>query len=122
MELTFETNLKKPEERNDHYKISVIVRKHKSGKATFYGATAKGKYLEGVQRIAPDMMDTSFIVKFAQETGVNWPSKEGVFDLEFDGEAWLDTRDEDPSKHCVRIKGTGFKLTLTHELFDKKAE
>ena len=119
-------------------KISIIIRNHTIKNAdgtsrSFFGATAKGKYLcpkgdEGsialyVKGLTLPELDTSFIIKIAQKCAVMLPQAEGVYDLEFEGEAWKDSRPE-TKRPTIRLSGTGFKFTKTHELkpFDTKSE
>ena len=111
-------------------KISIIIRNHTIKNAdgtsrSFFGATAKGKYLcpkeqqddpgEVVTNLRLDELETSFIIKIAQKCAVMLPQAEGVYDLEFEGEAWKDTRPE-TKRPTIRLSGTGFKFTKTHEL------
>ena len=111
-------------------KISIIIRNHTIKNAdgtsrSFFGATAKGKYLcpkeqqddpDGVvTNLRLDDLETSFIIKIAQKCAVMLPQAEGVYDLEFEGEAWKDTRPE-TKRPTIRLSGTGFKFTKTHEL------
>ena len=111
-------------------KISIIIRNHiiKNADGTsrsFFGATAKGKYLVPKNEqdnpsgywpdLTPAELDTTFIVKIAQKCAVMLPQAEGVYDLEFEGEAWKDARPE-TKRPTIRLSGTGFKFTKTHEL------
>lgn len=124
MQIKFSDNIQKPESEVKDFHISVIIRIFSLGNKKFAGATAKGKFLAGVKRIEEKDAETSFIVKIAQESGLEWPTAEGIFDMDFTGEAWLDDRDDDPSKHCVRIKcdPDSVRLVRTHELFKKDAK
>ena len=120
MELKFTENIKAPSNEPKDMEISVVIDVIENGKTKFAGARAKGKYLAGVRGINPQEDDeTNFIVKLAQETGMSWPMTSGIFTLKWKGDAWLDDREEDPKKHCVRIKGTDFELIKTHELYKK---
>ena len=122
MELTFKENIIKKESEPRHFHISVVIRVIQSGKNKFAGATAKAKFLEGVEGIELVDPEKSFLVKFTQESGVNWPMAEGIFDLDFDGEAWIDDREEDERKHCVRLSGTNWDLVKTRNLYHDRAE
>lgn len=120
MELKFTENIKAPSNEPRDMEISVVISIISNGKTKFAGAKAKGKYLPGVRGIVPQEDDeTNFIVKLAQDTGVTWPMAEGVFTVRWKGDAWLDAREEDPKKHCVRIVGTDFELVKTHNLYKR---
>lgn len=124
MQIKFTDNIQRPESEAKDFHISVIIRVFAQGNKKFAGATAKGKFLKGVKRIEEKDAETSFIVKLSQETDLEWPMAEGIFDLDFHGEAWLDDRDDDPSKHCVRIKcdPDSVRLVRTRDLFKKDAK
>lgn len=122
-EIKFREELEAPKNEPRDFEISIIIRIFDDGKKKFAGATAQGKYLKGVQRVDTEKdADRSFIVKLTNETGLSWPMHEGIYRLKFRGDAWLDDREDDPSKHCVRIKcdPETIDLVKTHVLFDKK--
>lgn len=129
-------------------KISIIIKKHdvvddttKKVTRSWYGATAKGRYL--MQLVTEDAttgkiddfdgtdtkgltindQDTSFVVKITQKSGVQFPTAEGVYSLEFNGQGWVDTR-ADCKRPTFRIDGKDFKFTKTHDLkqFDEPAK
>lgn len=97
-------------------KLSMIVKKHATADGrTFYGATARGKYLTGVKGITEGEHEEMFVVKIVAGSGA-FPADEGVFEVVLDGDAWLDRREgvKCGSLRVVRIKGAC--------TFTKKAE
>lgn len=120
MELKYTENIKTPSNEPKQMEISVVIDIIENGKTRFAGASAKGKFLQGVRGIDPEEdAETKFIVKLAQDTGMSWPLTTGIFTLKWVGDAWLDDREDDPKKHCVRIKGSDFELIKTHNLYKR---
>lgn len=126
--------------------ISVVIRKHTSTDGrTFFGATAKGRYLidretveefekgqfhdvadlqEVVGKIAAEDLDKNMIIKITQKSGVTWPTEEGIYRVTFEGSMWVDDRPTEdkradkskPALKVVRLNGSKFEFSKTHDL------
>ena len=120
--------------------ISIIIRKHDIKNAdgtiarSFYGATAKGRYLMQKPKIDEttgkvddfDMasckgltindQDIPFLVKITQKSAVALPNLEGVYNLSFEGSMWIDKRPDTNRPTCRLEIGKVYKFTKTHDL------
>lgn len=90
-------------------KVSIIVRNYqrKDG-GTFTKLSIGGKFINDV--LADESVQ--YQVKFTKKSTANEPKEDGIYEVAFNnGEAWLDTREEDVKKHVFRITAQRVKFS-----------
>ena len=90
-------------------KVKVIVRnfQKKDGSGNFTKITIGGKYIDDI--LADESVN--YQVKFTKKSQVQEPKEDGIYEVAFnDGEAWIDTRDENAERHIFRITAQKVKF------------
>lgn len=97
-------------------KVKVIVRnfQKKDGSGNFTKITIGGKYIDDI--LADESVN--YQVKFTKKSQVQEPKDDGIYEVAYNnGEAWIDTRDED--KHIFRITAQKVKFNKPLPKLDK---